>query len=286
MPETPFNISQVKLRTRRGAVMFGDIAYEPEGAFGPRFQREFQLVVMHQGVVDLRLDDRQIHVATGQAILLSPGHWERFQFTRDGATHHSWCAITPLAVPSELQTIFRSLSTPLAFGSRLSKLLEEGKLIVASELRDNVLQNGYSLALALALLCEFAREASTGNPDVLVGAVAMAKFENFIEREYSRPLTMTDLAVAAGVSKQHLMKLCRLRGKGTPMQLLYNQRLEAAADMLSHTGLSVSEIADRCGFANPYHFSRKFHAAYGESPREWRTRHWSDAKPKGNSRKP
>ena len=44
-----------------------------------------------------------------------------------------------------------------------------------------------------------------------------------------------------------------------------------------HTGLSIKEIAEHCGFANAFHFSRKFKLAYGQSPRLWRSQKWSSA---------
>ena len=69
---------------------------------------------------------------------------------------------------------------------------------------------------------------------------------------------LADLARAAGLSKQYLRKICRTLGLAAPLAQLYQQRLHRASDLLLHTGLSIKEIADQCGFENPYHFSRKF----------------------------
>jgi AraC-like DNA-binding protein len=45
--------------------------------------------------------------------------------------------------------------------------------------------------------------------------------------------------------------------------------------MLSATGLTVAEIADRCGFQSPFHFSRLVKKLQGCSPRETRARSWA-----------
>ena len=98
--------------------------------------------------------------------------------------------------------------------------------------------------------------------------------EQFIRHEYTRPLSLDQIARASGVSRQHLLRLCRLRGKASAMKQLYLRRLEASADLLLHTGLAMSEIAERCGFVNVFHFSRKFKEAYGHSPLAWRKGLW------------
>ncbi|MFH8803844.1 helix-turn-helix domain-containing protein [Streptomyces sp. NPDC017936] len=44
-----------------------------------------------------------------------------------------------------------------------------------------------------------------------------------------------------------------------------------------YVGLPVSAVAARCGFAGPSHFTRRFRAAYGVTPREWRRLHHQDS---------
>jgi transcriptional regulator GlxA family with amidase domain len=47
-------------------------------------------------------------------------------------------------------------------------------------------------------------------------------------------------------------------------------RLDRAATLLVRSNFSVQEIAELCGFASAFHFSRRFKEAYGQSPRELR----------------
>ena len=51
-------------------------------------------------------------------------------------------------------------------------------------------------------------------------------------------------------------------------------RVDRGAGLLAATGLTVAEIADRCGFKNPFHFSRLLRKMQGNSPREARKRAW------------
>jgi AraC family transcriptional regulator of arabinose operon len=44
--------------------------------------------------------------------------------------------------------------------------------------------------------------------------------------------------------------------------------------MLRNTGLTVTEISERCGCKNPYHFSRLVKRSQGMPPREVRRQAW------------
>ncbi|MCX6894981.1 MAG: AraC family transcriptional regulator [Verrucomicrobia bacterium] len=275
MPEILKNISRVNLQMRRGAVVFGEVVYAPGGICGPRIQQDYQIVIVHQGELDLRLDDRRIEVAAHHAILLSPGHREHFCFARTQETRHSWCSIDAAAVPAKLRRSFRAANKPAPVDARIEALMELGKTTFFEGRPGTALENTFHLNLGLALLAGFALGVQARIPALNPGDQALLRAEHFLAKKFGQPLSLAHTATAAGVSRQHLLKLFRLRRGNTPTQYLYERRLCAAADQLAHTGLSIKEIAGHCGFANEFHFSRKFKEAYGKSPRAWRSQKWS-----------
>lgn len=272
------NIRQENLRMSRGAIVIGDILYSPEGACGPRFQHDYQLVVVHRGDLNLMLNEEQIHVPAGYGILLSPGHREHFLFSRDQETHHSWCAVAPRAVPPALRKHFQAYRGPIPFAGRMQTLLEMSRRSVPSGVSEDPIQAGFFLGLGLALLCDFALAVRSGALPDTAAETLLAKMEQYIWEQYARPLSLLDIARAVGVSRQHLLRLCRLRGKPTPIFQLYAARLQVATDLLRQSGLSINEIAEKCGFANVFHFSRKFKETFGRSPGSWRRELWQVAR--------
>ena len=268
------NIRHENLRMRRGATVIGDILYAPGGGCGPRVQHDFQLVVVHDGFVDLLMDDERIRVARNHGILLSPGHREHFFFSPDGETHHSWCAIHPKAVPAELREQFRAFRGPIPFAGRMHTLLEMSRRPQLTSVPEEPLETGFYLSLGLALMCDFASAVRSGKRNDTAAETLLAKMEQFISEKLSAPLSLSDIARAVGVSRQHLLKVCRTHHKQTPMAQLYSARLEVATDLLRQTGLPISAIAEKCGFISIYHFSRKFKQAYGESPSACRRGLW------------
>lgn len=275
MREHPNYLSRKSLRTKHGAVVFGDVLYQPEGVCGPRIQPDHQLVVIHKGFLNLRLDREIIQVPEGYGILLSPGHQEHFLFATECETRHSWCAIEPRAVPRSLRAFYKRFRGPIPFLGKMSRLLEMGQtgLLLAQD-KDEPLENGIYLGLALALLSEFACAVRQSRLPNDAAESILARMTHFISMQYMNPLSLNDIARAAGVSRQHLLSLCRSRGESTPMEQLYEKRLRIASDLLLHTGFSISEIADRCGFANSFHFSRRFKQANRSSPLAWRKANW------------
>lgn len=278
MAERLEHSSKYRLRVRRGPVFFGDVLYPPGGTCGPRVQHDYQLVVIHEGSLQLKLDQEIIHVPESHGILLSPNHHEHFLFASDQETNHSWCAVAPRAVPVALHRPFRKFRGPIPFPGGMAALLDKPrKTPLLSNDKDEALENGLYLGLALAIMSDFAMAVRKGGLVADSADSTLFRMGHFIADQYTQPLTLSDIARAAGVSRQHLLKLCRKSGKPTPMQQLYNKRLEIAADLLLQTGSSVGEIAERCGFVNVFHFSRKFKEAYHRSPLAWRNSLWKMA---------
>jgi transcriptional regulator GlxA family with amidase domain len=86
-----------------------------------------------------------------------------------------------------------------------------------------------------------------------------------------RPLSLEDMASAAHVSSGHLARIFRRRFGIGPVRAVELIRLARAAILLQRSNLTVGAIAQACGFANPFHFSRRFSIAYGLPPRAYRS---------------
>jgi AraC-like DNA-binding protein len=82
----------------------------------------------------------------------------------------------------------------------------------------------------------------------------------------TRPLSLRDLAAGAYVSSGYLSRLFRHHYGIGPVAAFELLRLARAATLLLRSNLSVAAVSHDCGFANPYHFSHRFHRVYGQPP--------------------
>jgi AraC family transcriptional regulator len=91
-----------------------------------------------------------------------------------------------------------------------------------------------------------------------------------IEGQPSRKIGLSDMARQALVSPQHLCRLFKKELQIGPMECARLLRAEAAGTLLERSQLTVKEISDKCGFENPFHFSRVFKDVVGVPPMAYR----------------
>ena len=78
------------------------------------------------------------------------------------------------------------------------------------------------------------------------------------------------LAEKCGISEVYFRKLFREQFGTSPRQYILELRLQKARQLLAESRLPVQNIAELCGFTNPYHFSRAFRQATNRTPTEYR----------------
>lgn len=83
-------------------------------------------------------------------------------------------------------------------------------------------------------------------------------------------LTVADIAFSVHISPSHLSHLFKQETGMAPIDYLTGLRLEKAKELLCSLDLSISEIAERCGYEDPSHFSRVFKKAQGIPPSVYR----------------
>jgi AraC-like DNA-binding protein len=89
-------------------------------------------------------------------------------------------------------------------------------------------------------------------------------------RQPAAPLTVKRVSWALGLTPNHFSALFR-RHTGQPFnRFLFAARLAEAKRRLARRGAVVADVAAHCGFAQAGYFSRRFRAATGRSPTQWR----------------
>lgn len=84
--------------------------------------------------------------------------------------------------------------------------------------------------------------------------------------------SVTELASKLNLSKSYFQHIYSELFGCSVMRDIINARLEHAKYLLDHTELSVSQIANSCGYENDTHFMRQFKKFIGISPRKYRYR--------------
>jgi len=141
-----------------------------------------------------------------------------------------------------------------------------------------VAQVRLGLVLAQLLLQQAELSAPPQHPDSIEGAALLEAVNRFFNRNVGHPFTLKELAQAIGYSPSHLRSIFRSAVGISLGQYISQARLMKATGLLHRGGKSISEVAEACGYASLFSFSRAFRKAYGCSAREFRKRCESDPK--------
>lgn len=94
----------------------------------------------------------------------------------------------------------------------------------------------------------------------------------FVQRRYSEDITLGQIARACSCSESTVSHLFKLYTGVSVKKYIADLRLKKAADFLSESDLSVTDIALLVGFSDANWFSSAFKKRFGVSPSDYRRR--------------
>ncbi|WP_234496838.1 helix-turn-helix transcriptional regulator [Vibrio maritimus] len=93
-----------------------------------------------------------------------------------------------------------------------------------------------------------------------------------IESQLHLPWSVKSMAHKAFLSEEQLARICKQLYGVSPRTRLINLRMEKACDLLENNDWSVSMIAERLGYRDPFNFTHRFTKQVGCSPSAYRKR--------------
>jgi AraC-like DNA-binding protein len=247
------------------------VASYPAGAdFGPRDSVDFEFVWILRGSATWRtVGEAPVELALrpGVLALARPGltdsyRWDPAEETVHGYVHFAVPDRGPLPPPSDWPLVRET--APLPVLDALCRYLVD---LTADDAAADDDRAAHLLATALELFVRGPVRPATTVPPVV------AAFLQQVRQRWGGvldPIPVPALAGACGVSAGHLFRVFRETYGLGPARALEVVRLARAATLLQRSNATLTEVAHRCGFANPYHFSRRFTAWYGRPPGAYR----------------
>ncbi len=103
-----------------------------------------------------------------------------------------------------------------------------------------------------------------------INADDMKSAIDFIEKNYSSPITIDDIVANVHISKYYFIRRFHRAMGITPYSYLTNYRINMSKTLLRTTDKSVAEIAELCGFADTSNFISHFKKHTGQKPLGYR----------------
>ena len=93
---------------------------------------------------------------------------------------------------------------------------------------------------------------------------------DYIHQNYTKSITIQDIATAANISKSECYRCFNEFSEMTPTDYINKFRLQQAAHLLITSDKSMSDICYQTGFNNTSYFAKKFKEHYNQSPNSYR----------------
>lgn len=247
----------------------GVATYPPGASFGPRQMADWEFVWLLQGTAEYRSGGTTIPLSEGSVVLCRPGATDFFQWDQHQHTRHAYFHFQMVVPPEDWQEwplvrqpededvllpLFRHVLVWGGQGDPDQMRLTIRVMLTAFRTgqRTTKARSQPLLPSAVEQVCAYIRERLDENP--------------------AAAISLGLLAEQACVTPEHLCRLFKSSLGHSPAETVRLARLDRAAMLLARSNYAVAAIAELCGFASPFHFSRAFKQVYGLAPRDLRRR--------------
>jgi len=242
------------------------------------------LVLLSAGNASARIRNRTVEVDRKNALALSVPEVDSISYSGHGRHGHVTLEFDVTTVQRTLSGIFEKpslrnieLNPRLDLASPAGLMLKALGDAVGAGMRDTSIRSEKSMALLGESILRLVflhfphglsnrrlRNEREGTPRQISEAL------DFMRANMHHPLTLSEVAEAAGISVRSLQYGFRRFRSVTPFAYLRGIRLEAAQIELSSplNALPIRDVALKWGFAHMGHFAARYRATYGESPSE------------------
>jgi AraC-like DNA-binding protein len=142
-------------------------------------------------------------------------------------------------------------------------IADSARVAIAVDLRHAVRRTSRSVPLA--------GPRDNGAVASVPSARHLLRAKDLADARYFEPLTVADLARAAGLSRSQFSAQFKRAFGESPHAYLLTRRLERAAALLRSTDWQVADICFRVGLGSVGSFTTSFRRAYGKTPTGYRS---------------
>lgn len=245
---------------------------KPNHAWGPAVKDHYKFHYIHSGKGILQIGKDTYPLTKGQGFLIWPHTVSYYKADAEDPWTYSWVAFNGLNAESYLRRANLTLDAPVyqcydeeALQKLFIDMLEASK---KEQNRDIHLLN--SLYAFLAHLMDETFSAHSYDRKGKPGDLYIKKAVDFIETNYSRQVSIAEIAEYVGLNRKYFSKLFAGILNTSPQNFLIQFRLNKACELMENPNLSLVEISNSVGYNDPLLFSRIFKKAKGMAPKYYR----------------
>ncbi len=246
-----------------GSFFFEMIEYR-DFSFRPHMHRHYELVYVREGALITEIFNKKELVCTGQLAFI-PSNCLHAYFTPEHSVVDV-CIFSSDYVPMFTQSIRKKQAMSCVFFCRSSVLqFAEQELFAAGHVPDLFTAKAVLYAIAGEICNSIPFQDSSEKHEILLDSAVQ-----YIAAHFREDITLNSLAMALGY-EPHYLSRCFHRAIPMHFSNYVNLfRVDAAAELLRNSELTVADVAFESGFKSVRTFNRSFIQITGQSPHVYR----------------
>jgi AraC-like DNA-binding protein len=227
----------------------------------------FALGATTYGIQRFRCKGTQYDSRPGDLVLFNPDddHDGR-RGTADGFRYTMW--YVPAAFVASCVDGNRYFAKPHAADRQLAEAFGALSASLAQTAAESLRAETLMRAFLGTMLARHGERPQAGVGQAAIGAATLARVKDYIRTYYAHDITVSDLALVAGLSRAHLTRAFTAAYHMPPHVYLNAVRV-AQAQALIRRGTPLAAVALECGFADQSHLTRRFKGSVGVTPSAW-----------------
>lgn len=252
---------------------------EPGHSYGPAVRDHYLIHYILDGKGIFQAGGQTYHLKKGQGFLICPGQITYYEADSENPWHYSWVGFHGLKAESCLIQANLSEDNPIFTYEKDDFIKNCFKEMIAT----GSYSSGRELRLLGLLYIFLSQLIEINGRNRFPGYTSdkkdlyVKKAVEFMEMNYSRKVSIVELAGSVGLDRSYFGALFKERLNMTPKEYLINLRINKACQLMDNNSLSIGDISRSVGYEDSLLFSKIFKKIKGSSPREYRKKNKNGA---------
>ncbi|GIM28780.1 AraC family transcriptional regulator [Clostridium polyendosporum] len=245
---------------------------KPGYSYGPAIRSQYLIHYVLDGEGTYYVNNKTYKLKKNQGFLICPNVITFYKADTENPWTYIWIGFDGIKASTYLK--YANLHKDnLIFEYDEDDALKE---YILDMLKHNTLNYGDELRIQGLLYLFLSRLIHTAPPYLQpkdkASKLYIVKSIEFIEKNCSNNIKITDIAHYVGLNRSYLTSLFKSNLNMSPQAFLLNFRMDKACELLGNVELSIGDVARSVGYTDALAFSKVFKKSKGMSPREYRSK--------------
>lgn len=249
----------------------GITEYSGGHSYGPRYYNQYSAHFIISGKGTYIADGKSYNLHAGEGFMIIPNMLITYIADEEDPWEYIYANFTGADSKSLVQSAGLGEENVIFSYEMTEEMIKD--LNRMREYSADASAKGYDVTGCFLLaMSRLVRAESERRSGALLPEHYIRRALSFIDDNYHNNIKISQIAANIGVDRTYLYKIFKKNLNISPVKYLKNYKLDRAAALMEHDGITLEDIALSVGFCDTSHFSKSFSKKFGVTPGEYRRR--------------